>query len=98
MGEVQNTVAGTGFRAVGMDIDDADGQILPVAIAGDIDGEFRRAEIDGLFRKRRGLEGQRTAIVAALIDKTGGVSGVIAGKQTPAGEWVEFPWEAIGAL
>jgi xanthine phosphoribosyltransferase len=38
------------------------------------------------------------AIVAALIDKTGGVSGVIAGKQTPAGEWVEFPWEAIGAL
>ena len=58
--------------------------------------------IDDIIDSGRTLEEVRArypdAIVAALIDKTGGVSGVIAGKQTPAGEWVEFPWEAIGAL
>ena len=58
--------------------------------------------IDDIIDSGRTLEAVRQrypkAVVAALVDKTEGASGVISGRQTPMGEWVEFPWEAIGAL
>lgn len=58
--------------------------------------------IDDIIDSGRTLEAVRArypdAIVAALVDKTGGAPGVVIGRQTPADEWVEFPWEAIGAL
>ena len=57
--------------------------------------------IDDIIDSGRTLEAVRTlypgVVIGALIDKTEGRSGVISGRQTPAGEWVEFPWEAVDA-
>jgi len=56
--------------------------------------------IDDIIDSGRTVEAVRerypNAVIAALVDKTAGRYGVISGRETPAGEWVEFPWEAMG--
>jgi len=58
-----------------------------------------RIIIDDIIDSGRTLAAVRQrfpgAHVGALIDKTGGASGVFAGRQTQAGVWVAFPWEGM---
>ena len=67
MGEVQHAIAGTGFRAVRMDIDNADGKVIPISVACHIDRKLGRPEIDSLFGEWRCCKDERAAIIGTLV-------------------------------
>lgn len=89
-------VAALGLMSYSDGVDGEQGALVRYGAAPDAPALI----VDDIIDSGRTLEAIRTlypgVAIGALIDKTGGGSGAFVGQQTPAGEWVEFPWEAVG--
>ncbi|MFP4520073.1 MAG: phosphoribosyltransferase [Oceanicaulis sp.] len=86
-------VAALGLMSYADGPDGTQGALVPYGPAPDT----AAIVIDDIIDTGRTLEAVRArypgAVIGALVDKTGGRSGAIAARETPAGLWVAFPWE-----